>query len=81
MRTELDFQTFEEWIVRNNTELLFEILTNRANDASRSHPKKTSHHQQSIVNQQSCQSGYWKEARANEAKRMINKDDTIAENY
>ena len=41
MRTELDYQTFEQQIVRNNAELGFEILKNRVNDASRRHiPKR-----------------------------------------
>ena len=41
MRTELDYQTFEQPIVRNNPELGFEILKNRVNDASRRHiPKR-----------------------------------------
>ena len=34
MRTELDYQTFEQPIVRNDAELGFEILKNRVNDAS-----------------------------------------------
>ena len=37
MRTELDYQTFEQPIVRNNAKLGFEILKNRVNDASRRH--------------------------------------------
>ena len=37
MRTEPDYQTFEQPIVRNNAELGFEILKNRVNDASRRH--------------------------------------------
>ena len=32
MRTELDYQTFEQWIVRNNAKLGFEILKNRVNE-------------------------------------------------
>ena len=51
MRIELDLQTFEQPIVRNNAELRFEILKNRVNNASRRHPKKTSHYQQSILDQ------------------------------
>ena len=37
MRTELDYQTFEQSIVRNNAELGFEILKNRmqAEDTSK----------------------------------------------
>ena len=37
MRPELDYQTFEQPIVRNNAELGFEILKNRVNDARRRH--------------------------------------------
>ena len=40
MRTELDYQTFEQPIVRNNAELGFEIFKNRVNDASRGHIPK-----------------------------------------
>ena len=35
--TELDYQTFDQPIVRNNAESGFEILKNRDNDASRRH--------------------------------------------
>ena len=37
MRTDLDYQTLEQPIVRNNAELGFEILKNRVNAASRRH--------------------------------------------
>ena len=41
MRTELDYQTFEQPIVRNNAKLGFEIIKNRVNDTSRRHiPKR-----------------------------------------
>ena len=41
MWTELEYQTFEQPIVRNNAELGFEIFKNRVNDASRRHiPKR-----------------------------------------
>ena len=36
-RTEPDYQTFEQEIVRNNADLGFEILKNRVNDTSRRH--------------------------------------------
>ena len=39
MRTELDYQTFEQPIIRNNAKLGFEIFKNRVNDASRHIPK------------------------------------------
>ena len=66
MRTELDYQTLEQPIVRNNAELGFEILKNRVNDTSKRHiPKRQAmHYQQSIVDQQLCQTGYWKEAKS-----------------
>ena len=52
MRTELGYHTFEQPIIRNNAQLGFEILNSRVNDASqKTHPEKTSHHQQSIVDQ------------------------------
>ena len=37
MLTELDYQTFEQPIVRNNVDQGFEIPKNRVNDASRRH--------------------------------------------
>ena len=41
MRTEVDYHTFEQPIIRNNAELRFEILKSRVNDASRRHiPKR-----------------------------------------
>ena len=41
MWTELDYQTIEQPIVRNNAELIYEILKSRVNDASRRHiPKR-----------------------------------------
>ena len=39
MRTELDYQTFEQPIVRNNAELLFEILKNSQWCKQKTHPK------------------------------------------
>ena len=44
MRTELDYHTFEQLIIRNNAELGFEIIY--------IYREKTSHHQKSIVDQQ-----------------------------
>ena len=41
MRTELDYQTFEQQIVRNNAELGFELFKNRVNDESRRHIPRT----------------------------------------
>ena len=41
MRTELDYQTFEQPIIRNNAELGFKILKSRAEAKDRSHIRKT----------------------------------------
>ena len=58
MRTELDYQTFEEAIVRNNAKLGFEILKNRVNDASRRHiPKR-----RATINNPSWINNYVKQA-------------------
>ena len=40
MRTELDYHTFEQPIIRNNGYLGFEILKRRVNDASGRHIRK-----------------------------------------
>ena len=40
MRTELDYHTFEQPIVRNNDGLGFKILKNKVNDTSRRHIPK-----------------------------------------
>ena len=81
MRTELDYQTFEHPIVRNNdAELGFEILKNRVNDASRRHiPKR-----RATINNPSWINNDVKQAigrrqRAYETKRRINNEETIAE--
>ena len=80
MQIELDYQTFEQPIVRNNTELGFEILKNRVNDASRRHfPRR-----RATINHPSCINNDVKQSigrrqRAYEAKRMINSKETIAE--
>ena len=80
MRTELDYQTFEQPIVRNNAELGFEIFKNRVNDASRRHiPKR-----RATINNPSWINNTVKQAigrrqRAYEIKRMINNEETVAE--
>ena len=80
MRAELDYQTFEQPIVRNNAELGFEILKNRVNDASRRHiPRRraTMNNNPSWINNDVKQS-IGRKQRAYEAKRMINSKETIA---
>ena len=80
MRTELDYQTFEQPIVRNNAELGFEIFKNRVNDSSRRHiPKR-----RAAINNPSWINNDVKEAigrrrRAYETKRRINNEETVAE--
>ena len=79
MRTELDYLTFEQPIVRNNAELGFEIK-NRVNDASIIHiPKR-----RATINNPSWINYDVKQAigrrqRAYETKRRINNEETIAE--
>ena len=80
MRTELDFQSFEQPVVRNNTELGYEIFKNRVDDVSRRHiPKR-----RATINNPSWINNDVKQAigrsqRANETKRRINNEETNAE--
>ena len=80
MRTELDYHTFEQPIVRNNAELGFEILKSRVNHASRRHiPKR-----RATINNPSWINNDIKQAigrrqRAYETKRRINNEETVAE--
>ena len=81
LTTPLNLRTFEQPIVRNNAKLGFEILKTRVDDArckQKTHPKKTSHHQQSIVDQKWYQTGYWKEAESLWSKKN-QQGETIAE--
>ena len=80
MRTEFDYQTFEQPIVRNNdAELGFEILKNRVNDASRRHiPKRRAINNRSWINNDVKQA-IGRRQRAYETKRRINNEETIAE--
>ena len=80
MRTELDYHTFEQPIVRNNAELGFEILKNRVNDASRRHIPKS----RAIINNLSWINDDVKQAirrrqRAYETKLRINNEESIVE--
>ena len=80
MLTELDYQTFEQPIDRNNAELGFEIFKNRVNDASRRHiPKR-----RATINNPSWINNDVKQAigrrqREYETKRRINNEETVAE--
>ena len=80
MQIVLDYQTFEQPIVRKNAELGFEILKNRVNDASRRDiPKR-----QATINNPSWINNDVKQAigrrqRAYETKRRINNEETIVE--
>ena len=80
MRTELDYQTFEQPIVRNNAELGLEILKNRLNVASRKHiPKR-----RAAINNRSWINNDVKQAigrrqRAYKTKRRINNVETVAD--
>ena len=79
MRTELDYHTFEQPIIRNNAELGCEILKSRVNNASRRHiPKR-----RATINNPSWINNDVKQAigrrqRAYETKRKINNEETVA---
>ena len=75
MRTELDYQTFEQPIVRNNAELEFEIIKKRVNDASR---RRTTINNPSWINND-VKRYIGRKQRAYEAKKMINSEKPIAE--
>ena len=80
MRTELDYHTFEQPIIRNNAELGFEILKSRVNDASRRHILKI----RATINNPSWINNDVKQAigrrqRAYETNRRINNEETVAE--
>ena len=66
-------------IVKNNEELGFEILKSRVNCEQKTHPKKMSHHQQPIVDQQQCKQAIERRQRTYETKRRINNEETVAE--
>ena len=80
MTTELNHQTFEQPIVRNNIELGFEILQSRVNDASRRHiPKR-----RATINNPSWINNEVKQAigrrqRAYGTKRRINNEEIVSE--
>ena len=78
MRTELDYQTFEQAIVSKNAELGFEILKNRVNDASRRHilRRLVTINNPSWINNDVKQAILRRQT-AYETKRMINIEETI----
>ena len=80
MRTELDYQTIEQPIVRINDVLRFEILKSRVNNASRRYiPKRrASINNPSWINNDVKQA-IGRRQRAYETKRRINNEETIAE--
>ena len=80
MRTELDYQTFEQPIIRNNAELEFEIIKNRVNDESRRHiPKRRATiNNLSWINNEDKQA-IGRRQRTDETKRTINNEETSAE--
>ena len=80
MLTELDYQTFEGPIVRNNAVLGFGIFNDRVNDASRRHiPKRRATiNNPSWINNDVKYAIGWRQ-RAYETKRRINNLETIAE--
>ena len=57
MRTELDYQTFKQPIVRNNAELGFEIFKNSANAASKDEPPSTIHRGSTMVSNRVLEGG------------------------
>ena len=80
MPTELDYQTFEQPIVRNNAKLGCEILKNWVNDASRRHiPKRRATINNPPWINIDVKQAIGRRQRAYEAKRMINNAETIAE--
>ena len=80
MRTELDYQTFEQSNVRNNTELGFEIFKNRVNDARRGHiPKRRATINNPSWINNDVKQAIGKRQRAYETKRRTNNEETVAE--
>ena len=79
IRAELDYQIFEQPIVRNNAELGFDIVKNRVNDASRRHiPRRRATTRPLWINND-VKHAIGRIQRSYEAKRMINSEETIAE--
>ena len=79
VRTQRDYQTFEQPIYRNYSELGFKILKNRFNDASRGHIPRI----RATINTPSGINNDVKQAigrrqRAYETKIRINNEETVA---
>ena len=73
MRTELNYQTFDQPIVRNNADLGFEILKNRVNDVRRRHiPRRRATINNPLWINYDVKQAIGRRQRANEAKIMIN---------
>ena len=80
MRIELDHQTFEEPIFRNNAELGFEIHKNPDDDASRRHiPRKRATINNELWIKNDIKQAIGRRQRADDAKRRINSEETMAE--
>ena len=80
MRTELDYYTFEQPIIRNNTELVFEILKSRVNDASKKHiPKRRATINNPPWINDDVKQAIGRRQRAYETKSRINIEETVAE--
>ena len=82
MRTELDYQTYEQPIMRNNAELGSEILMNRVIDASRRHipNRRATINNLSWINNDAKQA-IGRRQRAYETKRRINNLESVAEYF
>ena len=80
MLTELDYQTTEQPIVRNNAELGFLILKNRVNDVSRRHiaKRRATINNPSWINNDVKQD-IGRRQNAYETKSRINNGKTITE--
>ena len=80
MRTELDYHTIEQPIIRNNAELGFEILKSRFNDASRRHiPKRRANINNPSWINNDVKQAIGRRQRAYETKRKINNEETVTE--
>ena len=80
MRTELDYHTFEQPIIRNNAELTLEIPKCRVNDASRRHiPKRRATTTNLSWINNDFKQAIGRRQRAYEIKRRISNEETVAE--
>ena len=80
MRTELDYHTSEQPIIRNNAQWGFEILKSRVNDAGRRHiPKRRATISNPSWSNNDVKQAIGRRQRAYETKRSINNEETVAE--